>query len=217
MSLIMKEDLFEDQRTNLRLCEGAMWLPGFAKSREAFLHTALQSIVKQAPFRNMFTPGGFRMSVAMTNCGKLGWVTDLAGYRYEEKDPESGLFWPPMPPIFLEMAQAAALKAGFPAFFPDACLINCYEPGAKMSLHQDKNERDLSAPIVSITLGLPATFLFGGLNRADPVQRLFLIHSDVVVWGGPARLFYHGIIPLKKGYHPFWGSARINLTFRKVA
>jgi len=167
--------------------------------------------------RRMMTPGGLYMSAAMTNCGSLGWVTDRTGYRYQTIDPESGQNWPPMPAVFLSLAINAAALAGFKAFLPDACLINHYEPGTKLSLHQDKDERDFSQPIVSMSLGIPAIFLFGGLKRADKPIRLQLTHGDVVVWGGPARRHYHGVMPLKEGHHPLLGRRRINLTFRKAA
>lgn len=156
------------------------------------------------------------MSVAMTNCGTLGWVTDRSGYRYDEIDPESGRRWPPMPASFLQLATSAAAEAGFPQFLPDACLINRYEVGAKLSLHQDKNEQDYDAPIVSVSLGIPAVFLFGGMERSDKTRRVQLMHGDVVVWGGPARLRYHGILPLKDGHHPLLGEFRVNITFRKA-
>lgn len=172
----------------------------------------VEAIAAAAPFRHMITPGGFRMSVAMTNCGALGWVSDRSGYRYSPVDPETGLPWPPMPESFLRLASEAAASANFLAFVPEACLINRYAPGAKMSLHQDRDERDLSQPIVSVSLGLPAVFLFGGPSRKDPVQRIALEHGDVVVWGGPARLFYHGVMPLKEGARPY----RFNLTFRRA-
>jgi alkylated DNA repair protein (DNA oxidative demethylase) len=164
----------------------------------------------------MVTPGGFTMSVAMTNCGALGWVTDLTGYRYDSIDPLTGEPWPPMPASFFKLATLAAGKAGFSNFTPDACLVNRYEPGTRLSLHQDRNERDFRQPIVSVSLGLPASFLFGGLKRAQKTVRIPLIHGDVVVWGGPARLRYHGVSPLKDGEHPLLGCHRINLTFRKA-
>jgi alkylated DNA repair protein (DNA oxidative demethylase) len=153
----------------------------------------------------------------MTNCGTLGWITDRTGYRYDTLDPESQHKWPPMPPAFLRLANSAATEAGFPNFTPDACLINRYEPGAKLSLHQDKDEHDYSAPIVSVSLGLPAIFLFGGLKRADKTARVPLEHGDLVVWGGPARLRFHGVLPLKPGAHPLLGAYRVNLTFRKAS
>lgn len=156
------------------------------------------------------------MSVAMTNCGALGWVTDRTGYRYDGIDPESGKRWPPMPTAFLKLATSAAATAGFPNFLPDACLINRYEPGAKLSLHQDKNERDFNAPIVSVSLGIPAIFLFGGMERSDKTRRVQVTHGDVVVWGGPARLRYHGVLPLKDSHHPLLGQFRVNITFRKA-
>ena len=198
------------------MAEGAILLRGFATPVEAGLLAALSEIEREAPFRHMFTPGGHQMSVAMTNCGEAGWVTDRRGYRYDGADPESGKPWPAMPSVFRELAASAAREAGFTGFAPDACLINRYEPGAKMSLHQDRDERDFAAPIVSVSLGLPAIFLFGGMKRSDKPQRYWLAHGDVVVWGGPSRLFFHGIAPLADGEHAALGRKRINLTFRKA-
>ena len=195
---------------------GATILRCFAVPEEAAILSAFQHVTATAPFRHMITPGGFRMSVAMTNCGALGWVSDRSGYRYDVIDPERSQPWPPMPDPFLSLATGAAAKAGFQNFVPDACLINRYEPGARLTLHQDKNELDYDQPIVSVSLGLPATFLFGGLKRADKTIRVQLRHGDVVVWGGPARLRYHGVLQLKEGHHPLTGGHRINLTFRKA-
>jgi alkylated DNA repair protein (DNA oxidative demethylase) len=195
---------------------GAVVLRSFAAADETELASALSEVTAQAPFRNMITPGGYRMSVSMTNCGPLGWVSDRQGYRYDAKDPVSGLLWPAMPEAFLKLATRAAQEVGFADFHPDACLINRYEPGAKLSLHQDKDEQDFTQPIVSVSLGLPAVFLFGALHRADKTIRVPLAHCDVVVWGGPSRLRYHGIAPLKEGHHPLFGPYRINLTFRKA-
>jgi alkylated DNA repair protein (DNA oxidative demethylase) len=194
-----------------------MLLRAFAAPPAATLLEALREVTARAPFRHMVTPGGFRMSVAMTNCGSLGWVTDRSGYRYDSADPESGSEWPPMPSAFLRLAKDASAHAGFSGFLPDACLVNRYEPGARLSLHQDKDEADFEQPIVSVSLGLPAVFLFGGLQRADKPRRVELTHGDVVVWGGPARLRYHGVMPLKEGHHDLLGRHRINLTFRKAA
>jgi alkylated DNA repair protein (DNA oxidative demethylase) len=191
-------------------------LPGFALGVESQLVKALDEVIAAAPFRHMITPGGYRMSVAMTNCGALGWVTDRTGYRYDPVDPESGRPWPAMPDVFLDLARCAADRAGFGGFVPDACLINRYEPGSKLSLHQDKDEQDFAAPIVSVSLGLPARFQWGGMRRSDPVARVPLEHGDVMVWGGPDRLRYHGVLPIKAGDHPATGPFRINLTFRKA-
>jgi alkylated DNA repair protein (DNA oxidative demethylase) len=196
--------------------EGLTRLPGFAAGTEGQLWDAVQNIAAAAPFRQMVTPWGKPMSVGMTNCGAAGWVTDLRGYRYTETDPETGQVWPPMPETFLKLAQDAAAQGGFANFTPDACLINRYEPGARMTLHQDRNERDFNAPIVSVSLGLPATFLWGGPARTDKTSRILLENGDVLVWGGKARLYFHGILPLKEGEHPLTGRARINLTFRKA-
>jgi alkylated DNA repair protein (DNA oxidative demethylase) len=192
-------------------------LRGFALEREAALLQALFDVAERSPFRHMVTPSGFRMSVAMTNCGALGWVTDRNGYRYDSIDPEVQTPWPPMPQPFMELATTAAKEAGFPAFVPDACLVNRYESGARLTLHQDKNERDFTEPIVSVSLGLPAVFLFGGEERTDKTTRVPVTHGDVLVWGGPARLRYHGVMPLKDGVHPSTGGYRFNLTFRKAA
>lgn len=198
------------------LSPGAMLLRGFALEAVADLLAALDAITARSPFRHMTTPGGFRMSVAMTNCGQFGWVSDRRGYRYDRLDPESGRSWPEQPSAFLDLAGRAAAAAGFPGFVPDVCLINRYEAGTKLSLHQDKDERDFGQPIVSVSLGLPAIFLWGGAARTDRARRLPLVHGDVVVWGGPSRLFYHGVAPLKPGAHPLLGASRINLTFRRA-
>ncbi|CAM5230138.1 DNA oxidative demethylase AlkB [Rhodanobacter lindaniclasticus] len=198
------------------LCDGALVLRGFALASEAALLQAIDAITAQAPFRHLVTPGGLRMSVAMTNAGSLGWVSDRRGYRYDPIDPDSGKPWPPMPAAFLRLAAAAAAHAGFGGFVPDACLVNRYEAGTRLSLHQDRDERDLGQPIVSVSLGIPAVFLFGGLQRSDRAQRVPLAHGDVVVWGGPARLRHHGVLPLKPNHHALLGEARINLTFRRA-
>lgn len=164
----------------------------------------------------MQTPGGYTMSVASSSCGALGWVSDRHGYRYAARHPQTDQPWPPMPECFLQLAQAAALAAGYVHFQPEACLINQYAPGAKLSLHQDRDEKDLSAPIVSVSLGLPAVFQFGGLQRSQRPQRYRLVHGDVVVWGGASRLAFHGVLPLAEGEHALVGRRRINLTFRRV-
>ncbi len=216
----MTADLFEsvgDARPSREaMAQGAVLLRGLARPFEAELLPALRAIVKQAPFRHLITPGGHRMSVAMTNCGSVGWVSDPTGYRYDAIDPASGQKWPAIPPVLRRLAADAADDAGFDGFAPEACLINRYVPGAKLSLHQDRDELDFGAPIVSVSLGLPAIFLFGGPKRADKPARYRLEHGDVVVWGGPSRLFFHGVAPLADGEHPVMGRQRINLTFRKV-
>jgi DNA oxidative demethylase len=211
-------DLFEVPADTRReqLAPGAWLLHGFAHDQARVLLAAVKNIEHAAPFRHLVTPGGFRMSVAMTNCGSLGWMSDANGYRYAADDPQSGRPWPPMPPAFLQLAQAAAEAGGFSGFKPDACLLNRYEPGARLTLHQDKDERDFGAPIVSVSLGLPAVFLFGGRLRKDRQRRMALQHGDVVVWGGPARLYHHGVLALKDGQHEVLGRMRLNLTFRRA-
>ncbi len=216
MTVDLFNGLSETEPRTERLGPGAVVLRDFATPAETDLLAALQGVIARAPFRHMVTPSGFRMSVAMTNCGSLGWVTDRAGYRYDAVDPESGNDWPQMPDSFLRLAKDAAARAGFAGFIPDSCLINRYEPGARLSLHQDKNENDFGQPIVSVSLGIPAVFLFGGLHRADQPSRVELTHGDVVVWGGLARLRYHGVMPLKEGHHALVGRHRINLTLRKA-
>jgi alkylated DNA repair protein (DNA oxidative demethylase) len=195
---------------------GAVLLRAFARSAEHDLIAALRDVVTQAPFRHMSTRSGHQMSVAMTNCGAAGWVTDRSGYRYDGIDPQSDTPWPEMPSIFRQLAGRAAAAAGFDDFLPDACLINRYQPGARMSLHQDRDERDFGSPIVSVSLGLPAIFLFGGSERSDRPRRFRLEHGDIVVWGGPSRLFFHGVAPLADGEHNLLGRQRINLTFRRA-
>ena len=196
--------------------EGAVLLRGFATAEAPLLVEEVARIAQAAAFRHLVTPGGYTMSVAMTNCGRLGWVSDRTGYRYDPADPETGAPWPAMPEAFLDIAVRAAAEGGFANYEPDACLINRYIAGAKLSLHQDRDEKDTWAPIVSVSLGLPAVFLWGGKRRSDRVRRLRLESGDIAVWGGPARFIYHGVAPLDDGQHPVTGAARINLTFRKV-
>ena len=196
------------------LSEGACVLRGFALDVDSELLQAVDAIAAAAPFRHLITPGGFRMSVAMTNCGRLGWVSDRRGYRYAPCDPETGRPWPDMPVSFKSLAQRAASEAGYLGFDPDACLVNRYQPGTRLTLHQDRDEARLAEPIVSVSLGVPATFLWGGLERGGRNQRIGLRHGDVVVWGGPSRMRFHGITPLKPAWHPARGDSRINLTFR---
>jgi alkylated DNA repair protein (DNA oxidative demethylase) len=215
-------DLFDaagvaEERQDETMAPGAVLLRGFALPFVKEVLAALAGIAAQAPFRHMITPWGAAMSVAMTNCGDAGWLTDRAGYRYDAIDPETGQPWPAMPECFYELARRAADGAGYPGFVPDACLINRYAPGTRLSLHQDRDERDYAQPIVSVSLGLPATFQFGGLKRRDPVRKFLMRHGDVAVWGGVSRLAYHGIAELKDGEHPLLGDHRINLTFRRAS
>jgi alkylated DNA repair protein (DNA oxidative demethylase) len=198
------------------LAPGAALMRGLALAEERALLAGLEDVAAAAPFRRMTTPGGFRMSVAMTGCGALGWVSDRSGYRYEALDPASGRAWPPLPAAFLRVAARAASRAGFEGFAPDACLVSRYEPGAKLSLHRDEDERDVGAPIASVSLGLPAVFLLGGLRRSERPRRVTLYHGDAVVFGGPARLRYHGVLPVAAGEHPLLGPLRVNLSFRRA-
>ncbi len=210
-------DLFDNAPTQpVNIAEGAILLPGFALHQEAQLLPDLKYMLSLSQLTNMTTPGGFTMSVAMTNCGSLGWVSDRKGYRYHALDPNTGEPWQAMPASFLTLAKQAAEQAGYANFVPDACLINQYKIGARMSLHQDKDEQDFSQPIVSVSLGLSATFLFGGLSRSDKPTKILLNHGDVIVWGGKSRLNYHGIMPLRANNHAAFGAYRFNLTFRKA-
>lgn len=214
-------DLFDDlpvapALARASIAPGAVLLRGLGRDGDAGLLEAVEAVIAQAPLRHMQTPGGYTMSVATTSCGALGWVSDPHGYRYSARDPFTGQPWPAMPTCLLELAQRAAAQAGYANFVPEACLINQYVPGAKLSLHQDKDEKDRAAPIVSLSLGLPAVFLFGTPQRKDRPQRYRLVHGDVVVWGGPSRLAYHGVQPLEEGQHALLGRKRINLTFRRA-
>lgn len=214
----MQMDLWSDASPSREpLGDGAWLLRGFALPEEHALWAGVLAVTEKASFRHMTTPGGHAMSVSTASCGRFGWVTDATGYRYQTKDPLSEQQWPTMPSVFLDLARRAATTAGYTSFDPDACLINRYEVGAKMGLHQDRNERDMHQPIVSVSLGLPGTFLFGGQMRTDVVRKIRLCHGDVAVWGGASRLCFHGILPLAMGRHPLTGDCRVNLTFRKAS
>jgi alkylated DNA repair protein (DNA oxidative demethylase) len=209
-------DDIPDTPSQVVLGPQAILLRGRARERGLELITAVKAIAAISPFRHMVTPGGWKMSVALTNCGQVGWTSDRTGYRYDAIDPATGRVWPTMPEIISDLAREAAEMAGFSGFRPDACLINRYTAGARLSLHQDRNERDFGQPIVSVSLGLPAIFLWGGKIRTDKVRRIPLFHGDVVVWGGPDRLTFHGVHPLAEGEHPLTGACRFNFTFRKA-
>jgi alkylated DNA repair protein (DNA oxidative demethylase) len=209
----MKNYLEQNQE---EIASGAIVLRKFALSNEELLLTQLQDVLLKAPLRHMTMAGGFRMSVAMSNCGSLGWLTDKTGYRYDAIDPLTTQNWPPIPDVFLKLAAKAAAQAKFFNFLPDACLISRYKIGAKLSLHQDKDEKNFQEPVVSVSLGISAIFLFGGLHRTDKPLRVLLNHGDVVVWGGPSRLRYHGVMPIKNGSHETIGNCRLNLSFRKA-
>ena len=207
--------LFESP-TKQEIIKDVYLLSGFVAPVEREVLTGLASIIQAAPLRQMMTPSGFPMSVTTSNCGQLGWVSDKKGYRYSAVDPVSNTPWPTMPASFLQLAQDAASMAGFANFEPDACLINCYQPGTKMGLHQDKDEQDFTQPIVSVSLGVPAMFQLGGFKRSEKALKLPLYHGDVLVWGGESRLRFHGVMPIKMANHPAFGERRINLTFRKA-
>lgn len=214
----MTHDLFAvaDRMGVEPLCAGAALLHAFACPVDEALVAGVHAVTARAALRRMLTPGGLRMAVAMTNCGPLGWVSDRGGYRYVANDPATGQPWPPMPAQFAALATAAAAQAGFDGFVPDACLVNCYAAGTRLSLHQDRDEKDFGHPIVSVSLGIGAVFLLGGFKRSDKPLRLRLEHGDVVVWGGPARLRYHGVLPVEEHSHPLTGALRFNLTFRRA-
>lgn len=210
----MQPDLFAGDRQ--AIADGAVLLIGFAADAADVLLRHIARIAAQAPFRHMETPGGRRMSAATTSCGPLGWTSSPLGYRYRAHDPVNGAPWPTMPDALARLAMRAAAMAGHSGYAPDTCLINRYAPGTRLSLHQDRDERDMATPIVSVSLGLPATFLWGGATRAERPRRIPLHHGDVVVWGGPARLAFHGIDTLARGTHPSTGAWRYNLSFRRT-
>jgi len=193
---------------------GVTLLPCFADS--SVLKPAIQSVCDLSPLRNMTTRRGHSIQVSMTNCGTVGWVSDTRGYRYTTLDPITDAPWPDMPLPLLELARRAANLAGFAGFEPDACLINRYAPGLQMGAHQDRDEQDFSQPIVSVSLGIPARFFVIGERREGKSTPIDLSDGDVVVFGGPARLYYHGVRKLKPNVDPLWGSHRWNLTFRKA-
>jgi len=215
----MQSSLFDDPQQPTRreaLGEQTFVLRGFALPWLEEILPALREVLRTAPFRRMETPGGHTMSVALSNCGQFGWSTDTRGYRYVSDDPLTGRPWPALPDVLHTLAREAAAAVGFDDFSPDACLLNRYVPGAKMSLHQDRDERDYGAPIVSVSLGLAAMFQLGGLQRSDRPLRVPLLHGDVMVWSGVDRLRFHGVLPLKEGVHPVMGPQRINFTLRKA-
>lgn len=216
----MNYDLFDltnnGETWTEEICKDALVLRQYATTHAAELLQAIIDVTEQAPFRQMQTSGGYTMSAAVTNCGKWGWISDFRGYRYSAKDPLNGQPWPEIPEALYKLAKGAAAEAGYTNFQPDTCLINRYSTGAKMSLHQDNTEQSFDAPVVSVSLGLQATFLFGGMNRSDKTSKVPLAHGDVVVWGGESRLKFHGILPIKAGYHPLTGENRINITFREA-
>lgn len=218
---MMQDDLFASDglvggRGTVPLGPGAAVLRGFALGRGDALLRAIVALAEVSPFRHLETRGGGRMSAAMTNCGAAGWVSDRRGYRYSAHDPATEAAWPAMPPLLAELASDAAEMLGFAPYAPEVCLINRYSPGARLGLHQDRDEGDRISPIVSVSLGLPAIFLWGGGERSAAQRRVPVCHGDVVVWGGPSRMVFHGVAPIREGHHPVTGALRYNLTFRKV-
>ncbi|MDZ7938484.1 MAG: DNA oxidative demethylase AlkB [Rhodoferax sp.] len=214
-------DLFDDlplpiDALRTELAPGAVLLRGLGRADDVQILEAIEAVIAQAPLRHLQTPGGYTMSIQTTRCGSMGWVSEPGGYRYAASNPGTRQPWPAMPPCLMDFAVRAAAEAGYPDFVPDSCMVNQYLPGTKLGLHQDRDERDLRAPVVSLSLGLPATFLFGGLERTGATQRYRLAHGDVVVWGGPARLAFHGVLPVAEGDHVLLGRRRVNVTFRKV-
>ncbi len=212
------QDLFTEQNRERpeQLGPGSYLFRGYASAVAGPLIDHIQRIAEAAPFRRMKTPGGRQMSVAMTGCGAYSWITDASGYRYSAEDPETGKPWPAMPVLFMTLARDIAQRAGYEGFEPDVCLINRYPPGTRMGLHQDRDEQDFRWPVVSVSLGLPAVFLWGGLSRGGSPARLTLEHGDVLVWGGKDRLRYHGIAPVADGRWETTGHVRYNLTFRRA-
>jgi DNA oxidative demethylase len=214
-------DLFDDlpvptEDLHTALAPGAVLMRGLGRADDVDILQAVESVIAQAPLRHLQTPGGYTMSIQTTRCGSMGWVSEPGGYRYAPSNPSTRAPWPAMPQCLLDFAVRAATEAGYPDFVPDSCMINQYLPGNKLGLHQDRDERDLRAPVVSLSLGLPAIFLFGGLQRTGKTQRHRLAHGDVVVWGGPSRLAFHGVLPVAEGAHALLGRRRVNVTFRKV-
>ena len=214
-------DLFDDlplatEDLHTAIGPGAVLMRGLGRAGDVQILQAVESIIAQAPLRQPHTPGGYTMSIQTTRCGSVGWLSEPGGYRYSTINPRTGQPWPAVPECLMDFAVDAATQAGYPDFVPDSCMINQYLPGNKLGLHQDRDERDLRAPVVSLSLGLPAIFLFGGLQRTGKTQRYRLAHGDVVVWGGPSRLAFHGILPLAHGDHALVGQRRLNVTFRRV-
>jgi DNA oxidative demethylase len=214
----MTADLFPEQlmSSSVMLAQGAYWLKGHALPEATNLCNMLNHHLKKHAPQQMTTPMGYKMSVRTTSFGQIGWVSTERGYGYAKYDAVTKQPWPAIPDLLLRLASQAAEQAGYQQFVPDTCLINVYDIGSKMGLHQDNDEQDFSQPIVSVSLGIPATFLFGGTSRADKPRKIPLTHGDVVVWGGESRLNYHGILPLKAAQHHLLGQTRINLTFRKA-
>jgi len=210
-------DLFSDELDKqVKLAEGAVWLRGFALPEADALWALVSAHLATHPPQQMMTPMGYPMSVKTTSLGDYGWVGNATGYGYARLNPVTNQPWPPIPTLLLSLAQRAANAAGYADYCPDTCLINLYQTGAKMGLHQDKDELDFTQPIVSVSLGVPATFLFGGAKRTDKTAKIPLTHGDVVVWGGASRRYFHGVNAVKLGQHPLLGALRCNLTFRKA-
>jgi DNA oxidative demethylase len=213
VGILMRQSssLFDENHAQVPLAEGAVWMRGFAEPIADKLSETILKLLEDYPPQTMMTPMGCPMSVKTTSLGQLGWVGSDKGYGYARLDPTTNLPWPEIPNSLLHLAKNAAELAGYRDFEPDCCLINVYNIGTKMGLHQDKDERDFTQPIVSVSLGIPATFLFGGAKRHDPKQKCLVQHG-----GGRSRRFYHGINVIKAGRHVLLGERRYNLTFRRA-
>jgi len=199
--------------THEEIFPGAVLMRSLALPQDNEFFTAAEAIIAARPLHHTTTPSGLPMGVMVTDCGDSRAFAN----RWDTANPERMRLWPPMPPLLRDFAIRCAVRSGFPQFRPDACHINRYQAGTKLGLHQDRHECDWTQPIVSLSFGLECIFLLGGLQRTDKPRRILLEHGDVIVWGGPSRMRFHGVQPLKPGHHPLTGPYRYNLTFRKIA
>jgi len=199
--------------THEEIFPGATLMRGLAQAQDGEFLEAMQGVLSAAPLHHATTPTGLPMGVMVSDCG----TPEAFRRRWDPANPAVRQMWPPMPRALLDFSLRCAVRAGFPLFRPDTCHVNRYQAGTKLGLHQDRHECDMSQPIVSVSFGLECVFLLGGLERTDSPKRILLEHGDVIVWGGPSRMRFHGVQPLKPGHHPLTGPYRYNLTFRKVA
>ncbi|THJ30850.1 DNA oxidative demethylase AlkB [Lampropedia aestuarii] len=211
-------DLFADSPEEQRVALGpqAVVLRQKASPLAAELVARIEDVLQHSPLYQMATPGGKPLSVRTTSCGTHGWSSDPTGYSYVRHHPLTDQAWPEIPAAWSALATEAAQEAGFAQFAPDTCLINQYGLDSKMALHQDRSEQDLRQPVVSISLGMSALFLWGGMQRSDKPAHVLLHHGDMVVWGGVDRLRFHGIKHLTGAPHPQLGAMRYNLTLRRA-